>query len=225
MANGIGTEPARADSTRRLSGFIGLCLLLLACSQPSDPVKNVMTETDEDLSLASDAGDVDAKLELERRRQAHILAETEKRAAEKTAFRAAVASGDDRRIYDLADSGNPYALFFRAEERLASDDPYLQEEGRHDAEAAASAGSPDAQLWVGYRMSQGIEGYPWKPNSGLRMVEKAANQGHPQAMYVLGQIYEQSAPMQDLALAREWYARAAQAGVAEAKEALAGMNM
>jgi TPR repeat protein len=44
-------------------------------------------------------------------------------------------------------------------------------------------------------------------------------------MYMLGQLYEQNAPMQDLTLAREWYQRAAQAGVKEAKEALAGMSM
>ena len=214
-----------AGTRGRASTISGLCFLFLACSQPSEPIRNLASETDENLTRASEAGDPNAQLELERRRQAAILEEAERREAARTAFQAAVASGDDGRINDLADRKNPFALFFRAEQRLASENPYLQEEGRLDAEAAASAGSPDAQLWVGYRMSQGIEGYPWKPNSGLRMVEKAANQGHPEAMYMLGQLYEQNAPMQDLTLARDWYQRAAQAGVKEAKEALAGMSM
>lgn len=219
------TKHRHVRSACRTSILSGLCLLIVACTEPSDQYRNLIGETDEDLLQASESGDIDARMELERRRQGHILEEAEKRAAARTAFQAAVASGDINRIFDLADRNNPFALFFRAEQRLASDDPYLQNEGRRDAEAAASAGDPDAQLWVGYRMSQGIEGYPWKPSSGLRMVEQAANQGDAQAMYVLGQLYEQDAPMQNLTLAREWYERASRAGVAEAKEALAGMNM
>jgi TPR repeat protein len=198
--------------------------VLSACSDPPAQERDFSKESDEVVSAASAAGDRGAQIEQTRRDQARLLEEANRKAQEQTAFQAAVASGDDTRIFALADQGNPYALFYRAEQHLSSGDPGMWSLGRADAEAAAAGGAPDAQLWVGYRMSQGMEGYPWKPSSGLRLVEQAAKQGHAQAMYTLGQLYEQDAPMQDLKLARDWYTRAAAAGVTEAKEALAGLD-
>ncbi|MDZ4762621.1 MAG: hypothetical protein SGJ21_16285 [Alphaproteobacteria bacterium] len=139
-------------------------------------------------------------------------------------FGAAVASGDDARVFELADAGNPLALFYRAEKRLASDKAYEKQEAFADMEAAAEAGSPDAQLWVGFRMAQALEGYPWKPNSGIMMVERAAVQDHLEAMYTLGDLYAQDAPMQDLAKARFWYGKAADAGHMAARDAVARMD-
>jgi TPR repeat protein len=144
----------------------------------------------------------------------------QKQAEAKTAFDAALAANDAVKMEDLANSGNGFALLHRAQTLLASQDFNNHESAVEDMEAAAAAGNAEAQLWVGSRMAEGIDGYSLKPNSGIMMVEKAANQGLGPAMLELGRLYQTSL-MRDLKKSREWYQKAADANVEGAKEALA----
>jgi localization factor PodJL len=197
---------AMATRNRLLAGLLAGLLLLAACGPKPE------TETVQPAADAAAEAEADA-----------ALAESQRLEAARTEFQAAVAAGDDDRIFALADEGNPFALFYRGEARLKSDLQYEQQEGFKDMEAAADAGSPDAQLWVGLRMAKGMDGYSYKPNSGLMMVEKAAKAGHGEAMYALGELYE-SGLMHDIDKAKDWYGKAAVAGVEKAKEALAGLE-
>lgn len=160
------------------------------------------------------AGDEAAKAELEKR----------SRAEQKAAFEAAMAANDTAKIEELAGEGNGWALHHQALEMLKSDVPPVVTAGFTAMEEAAAAGNPDAQLWVGQKMAYGIDGYPWKPNSGMIMIEKAANQGHVDAMYVLGELYAQDQPMQDAAKAKIWLQKAADLGHEAAKSAIKSME-
>ncbi len=73
-------------------------------------------------------------------------------------------------------------------------------------------------------MAYGLDGYPLKPNSGLKMIEKAAKQDHIEAILALGLMYEQDTFMRDPAKAKEWYERGAALGSDKAKEALARLG-
>jgi hypothetical protein len=145
-------------------------------------------------------------------------------AAKKPEFEAALAAKDETRIDDLADAGNGWALHHRAQERLSSQDFSQQQGGFEDMEAAASLGVAEAQLWVGTRMAYGLEGYPWKPSSGLIMMKKAASQDNIDAILAVGLIYEQDGLMQDLTQAKIWYERGAELGSDKAKDALAKLG-
>jgi TPR repeat protein len=144
----------------------------------------------------------------------------QKQADAKTAFDAALAANDAVKMEDLANSGNGFALLHRAQTLMASQDFNNHESGVADMEAAAEAGNAEAQLWVGSRMAEGIDGYSLKPNSGIMMIEKAANQGLGQAMMELGRLYQTSL-MRDLKKSRDWYQKAVDANVEGAKDALA----
>src|SRR5690606_36260207 len=135
-----------------------------------------------------------------------------RRAAEETAFDAALAAGDEEALNLLADEGNGWALHRRALQRLESGDRALERAGFGDMENAADLGHPDSQLWVGLRMAHGRDGYPLKPNSGLMMIERAAKQGHADAMVSLAQLYEGDQFMADPKKALDWYGKAADAG-------------
>ena len=150
--------------------------------------------------------------------------ETDKLAALKPTFDAALATGDPLKIDELADGGNAWALHHRALERVKSHDFMLQQGGFEDMEAAAEAGLPEALVWVGRRKAYGVEGYKLQPNSGLMMMERAARRGNIEAMVAVGEMYEQDAYMHDTAKARSWYERAVAAGSAQAKDALARMD-
>ena len=154
-----------------------------------------------------------------------VTAEAARQAEQKAAFNAALAADDTTRLGDLADSGNGFALYHRGQARMTSEIGYEREQAFKDIEKASDAGNAEGQLWVGYRMSQGIEGYAWKPNSGLKLVEKAALQGNVEAMFVLGGIYLQDAPMKDEAKGKAWLQKAADAGSDGAKEQLMEMGV
>jgi len=154
-----------------------------------------------------------------------VAAEVAKQAEQKAAFDAALATNDTTTLGELADSGNGFALYHRGQARMTSEINYEREQAFKDIEKASDAGNAEGQLWVGYRMSQGIEGYAWKPNSGLKLVEKAALQGNVEAMFVLGGIYLQDAPMKDEAKGKEWLQKAADAGSEGAKEQLMEMGV
>ena len=141
----------------------------------------------------------------------------------KAAFAAALGANDAVKMEDLANTGNGFALLHRAQTLLASQDFNNHASGVADMEAAADAGAAEAQLWVGSRMAEGIDGYSLKPNSGIMMVEKAANQGLGQAMLELGRLYQTSL-MRDLKKSRAWYQKAADANVEGAKDALAAFD-
>jgi TPR repeat protein len=150
--------------------------------------------------------------------QADLDARTQ--ADQKAAFAAALTANDAVKMEDLANAGNGFALLHRAQTLLASQDFNSHESAVEDMESAAAAGNAEAQLWVGSRMAEGIDGYSLKPNSGIMMVEKAANQNLGGAMLELGRLYQTSL-MRDLKKSREWYQKAADANVEGAKEALA----
>ena len=143
-----------------------------------------------------------------------------KQVDQKKEFAAALSANDAVKMEDLANNGNGFALLHRAQTLLASQDFNDHESAIEDMEAAAAAGNADAQLWVGSRMAEGIDGYSLRPNSGIMMVEKAANQGLGSAMLELGRLYQTSL-MRDLKKSREWYQKAADANVEGAKDALA----
>jgi TPR repeat protein len=149
-----------------------------------------------------------------------VAIEAAKQAEQKAAFDAALAANDEQALGELADDGNGFALYHRGQARLTSDNNYEREQAFKDIEAASDAGNAEGQLWVGYRMSQGTEGYAWKPSSGIKLVEKAATQGNVEAMFVLGALYLQDAPMQDEAKGKEWLQKAADAGSDGAKQEL-----
>ena len=141
----------------------------------------------------------------------------------KAAFDAALGANDAVKMEDLANTGNGFALLHRAQTLMASQDFNNHASGVADMEAAADAGNAEAQLWVGSRMAEGMDGYSLKPNSGIMMVEKAANQGLGQAMLELGRLYQTSL-MRDPKKSRAWYQKAADANVEGAKDALAALE-
>ncbi len=145
-------------------------------------------------------------------------------AAKKPEFETALATKDEAKIDDLADAGNGWALHHRAQERLSSQDFSQQQGGFEDMEAAASLGVAEAQLWVGTRMAYGLEGYPWKPSSGLIMMKKAASQDNIDAILAVGLIYGQDGLMRDMTQAKVWYERGAALGSDKAKDALAKLG-
>lgn len=197
--------------------LVAIALALTACSPKGENGKpdenkpvDVTTLDKAALETLAGTGDTAAKDEVEKR----------KRAEQKAAFDAAVAGNDEDALDKLADAGNGFALHRRAERLLASQFPSEQQAGYVDMEAAADAGNADAQLWVGEKMAYGTNGYPWKPNSGLMMMERAARQGHVKAMFTLGVFYSQDQPMQDQEKSRQWFEKAAAAGSKEAQDAL-----
>ncbi|HVY88824.1 MAG TPA: hypothetical protein VG942_08145 [Hyphomonadaceae bacterium] len=141
-----------------------------------------------------------------------------KMAAAKAEFDA--VSQDEAKAGELADKGNPYALFYRAQKRLNSGDYSTEQAGFDDMDAAAKAGSADAQLWVGQKMAYGQDGFELKPASGLKMMEKAASQDNIDAILATALFYEQDSFMHDLAKAKQWYERGAALGSDKAKMAL-----
>ena len=154
---------------------------------------------------------------------APAAADHQKQIDAKAAFDAALAANDAVKIDGLASAGNGFALLHRAQTLMASHDFNNHESAVADMEAAAGAGNAEAQLWVGSRMAEGVDGYSLKPNSGIMMVEKAANQGLGQAMLELGRLYQTSL-MRDLKKSRAWYQKAADANVEGAKDALVAFD-
>ncbi|RYG38001.1 MAG: sel1 repeat family protein [Burkholderiales bacterium] len=144
----------------------------------------------------------------------------DKLAEQKPEFDTALAANDEAKIDDLADAGNGWALYHRATNRLSSQDFSQQQAAFQDMEAAAEKGVADAEMWVGVKMAYGQDGYPLKPSSGLKMMERGARQGNVQAMLAVALMYEQDTFMADKKKAREWYEKAAAAGSAEGKSAI-----
>jgi TPR repeat protein len=137
--------------------------------------------------------------------------------AYKPAYEAARAVDDLAKLDELADAGNTHALYDRGLRRLLSEDYMLQQGGFDDMQLAAEQGLPEAQLWVGQRMAFGKDGYKLQPASGLRMMEKAAAQGHMEAILAVAAMYAEDAYMHDKSKARKWYGEAAEMGNEEAK--------
>lgn len=145
-------------------------------------------------------------------------------AIDKAPFDAALAANDETQISALADGGNAYALHHRALIRIASHDYMLQQGGYDDMQLASDKGLAAAQLWIGQRMAYGQDNFKLQPNSGLKLMEKAAAQGNVDAIMAVAAMYVQDAYMHDTKKARDWYKRGADLGSAEAKTALQQMN-
>lgn len=208
--------------------FSAVALLLSACGGPSD-----VAGTEGALGLAAGAAARTAEANPEAAAKAAVSAgiqtaaekaAADKLAAQKPDFDAALASGDPLKIDDLADAGNAWALFHRAQERLKSEDYMFQQGGFEDMEAASDLGVPGALMWVGERMAYGREGYKLQPNSGLKLMERAARAGDVPAMVAVAGMYAQDAYMRNPKKAREWYERAADKGSDAAKEALSQLD-
>ena len=193
-----------------------LALVLAACGGPqTGAAKPAETEA------AQPARPIDPR-EAAEAAAAKVLADV--LAAQKPEFDAALAAKDNARLDDLADAGNGWALHWRAQERLSSQDFSQQQGGFADMEAAAAKGVADAQMWVGMKMAYGLDGYQLKPSSGLKMMERAARQGDVEAILAVAQMYAEDTFMADKAKAREWFQRAADKGSDKAREALAAMD-
>jgi TPR repeat protein len=152
-------------------------------------------------------------------KKAELKAEQDRQKAEFDA-----AAGDEAKIDDLADKKNGFALLQRGQTRLKSDQGFMQQGGFDDMEAAAAAGNAEAQIWVGQHMAYGLDGYPLKPNSGLQMLIKAAEQDNVEAILAVGKMYEQDTFMQDQAKAKTWYEKGAALGSDQAKAALGNLG-
>jgi hypothetical protein len=185
--------------------LLGVVLVAAACG----PAKPAATEPAKETAAA----------DPEAAKKAELKAEQAKQKAEFDA-----AGGDAAKIDDLADKKNGFALFHRAQERLKSQEYYVQQGGFEDMEAAAEANNAEAQLWLGQRMAYGLEGYPLKPNSGLQMLQKAANQDNIDAILAVGLMYEQDTFMRDMAKAKIWYEKGVALGSDKAKDALAKLG-
>jgi hypothetical protein len=189
-----------------MRSFLVLLLagLLIAACGPAKPTAN-------EASTAAEAAKSDPSIELKR-----------KQAEQKAAFDA--AGGDEAKIDELADAGNGFALFHRGKARTESAEYYVQQGGFEDLEAAADAGNAEAQLWVGQHMAYGLQGYELKPNSGLMMMTRAAEQDNIDAILAVGLMYEQDTFMRDMDKAKTWYQRGADLGSDKAKDALAKLG-
>lgn len=202
----------------RLLVSAALALALTACGGANDVAGT------EDATVKT-AADLAPAAKLDPRTQAEIAKAKEladRLAIEKPAFDA--AAGDPIQLDQLAEDGNGWALYLRAQQRLASQDYMLQQGGFTDMELAAEKGVSGAQLWVGEHMAFGKDGYKLQPSSGLKMMERAAAQGNIDAIMAVAAMYVQDVYMHDNKKAREWYERAAKLGSADAKKALEGLD-
>ncbi|MEQ1780566.1 MAG: hypothetical protein ABMA14_04340 [Hyphomonadaceae bacterium] len=198
---------------------ITLAFALAACGGAKDVVGT------EDATVKPAAAGVAPAANLDPRTAAEIAKAkdlADKLAAEKPAFDA--ATGDPVQLDVLAEQGNGWAVFKRAQDRLASQDYMAQQGGFTDMELAAEKGVAGAQLWVGQHMAFGKDGYKLQPSSGLKMMERAAAQGNVEAIMAVAAMYVQDVYMHDTKKARAWYERAAALGSADAKRALEGLD-
>lgn len=185
-------------------------LALAACGDAAD----VAGTEDASVQTAAAAIPVDPKVAAEIAKAREL---SDANAAAKPAFDAAKAAEDVARLDELADAGNAHALYDRAQRRLESEDYMLQQGGLDDMQEASDKGLPEAQLWVGQRMAFGRDGFKLQPNSGLKLMEKAAAQGNLEAILAVASMYAQDAYMHDKRKAEDWYKRAADMGNEEAK--------
>ena len=185
----------------RFIGAIGIACLVSACG-PAESASEAASAPEAETAAVADES----------------AAEKQNQAEQKAAYEA--VQSDEAQVDDLADTGNGFALYHRGEARLKSPEYTVQQGGFEDMEAAAEAGNADAQLWVGTRMAYGLDGYPLKPNSGLKTIEKAAKQDHVEAILALGLMYEQDTFMRDPVKAKEWYRHGVELGSEKAKAAL-----
>ena len=192
--------------------LLGLALTLAACGGPEAPKPEVAAEDLKPINPKEAAEAAAAKVR------------SDALATQKPEFDAALAANDVTKLDDLADAGNGWALLHRGQTRLSSQDFSQQQAGFEDMEAAADKGVAEAQFWLGTKMAYGRDGYQLKPNSGLMMMERAARQGHMQAIMAVGLMYEQDTFMADKKKARDWYQKGAELGSEDAKNALKRMD-
>ena len=196
----------------RASLLLGFALTLAACGGPEAPKPEIAAEDVKPINPKEAAEAAAAKVR------------SDALATQKPEFDAALAANDAVKLDDLADAGNGWALLHRGQTRLSSQDFSQQQAGFEDMEAAADKGVAEEQFWLGTKMAYGQEGYQLKPNSDLKMMERAARQGHMQAIMAVGLMYEQDTFMADKKKARDWYEKGAALGSEDAKSALKRMD-
>ena len=219
---------------------ISLAVAITACGASETPPEKEMTT--EELTAAAAAGDEDAMRELERQVAAKAKAATA--AAEQddslTVFQQALTSGDgsEARIIALAEAGNPNAkLWLAVSNRQNSDLSEIdRQKYRADLEDIATTGDN-----FRYGMFE-IEDYPLSAEAAFQISEdkltskwlydvdtdgaiayltKAAEGGHPGAMFKLATRYQYGLDLaQDLDIAKAWHEKAAAAGNRDAQTAL-----
>jgi len=202
----------------RLRLSAAFVLALAACGGPTAGTEDATVKPAAEAGVTP-AATADPRTEAEIAKAKDLA---DKLTAEKPAFDA--ATGDPVQLDALAEAGNGWALFKRAQDRLASQDYMAQQGGFTDMELAAEKGVAGAQLWVGQHMAFGKDGYKLQPSSGLKMMERAAAQGNVDAILAVAGMYVQDVYMHDNRKAREWYERAAKLGSADAKRALEGLD-
>lgn len=85
----------------------------------------------------------------------------------------------------------------------------------------ADEGDADSQFELGLRLLTG-EGLPKNEAEGLQWLEKAANQKHLRAQYIMGSVYEDGMGVKkNESKAFEWYRKSAENGFAPAQHAVA----
>jgi len=109
----------------------------------------------------------------------------------------------------------------------------------------ADQGDAEAQFLLGFWQLYGLWDLPQRPAEGLRLLKQAASQGHPEAMYRIGQLYTDDGTFYigegtllpndgtlyadgrvvalDYAKAAEWFRKAAELGANEAQRELGAL--
>ncbi|MFN3856194.1 MAG: peptidoglycan-binding protein [Caulobacter sp.] len=112
---------------------------------------------------------------------------------------------------DTAPSAEPRVSMALTTDGVA--DPAASETATAQTAPAATPSAPGAPTAV-QLYEQGVARIEAKDSSGLEMLRKAANLGHPAAQFYLAKLYEngEGGVAKDLAQARRWTERAAQSG-------------
>ena len=123
-------------------------------------------------------------------------------------------------LQTAAEAGDPAALTALAD-RYYAGQGVLQDFAQAAAlyARAAETGLAEAQNRLGRQYHTGL-GVPRDPATALRWFEAAAAQGAPQHLFDLASVLEETGAEADLTRAADLYARAAQAGLAEAAVSL-----
>ncbi len=217
---------------------ISLAAALTACGGSDTPPEKEMTT--EELTAAAASGDEDAMRELERQVAAKAKAAAAEQSDSLDVFQQALTSGDgsEARIIALAEAGNPNAkLWLAVSNRQNSDLSEIDGQlYRADLEEIATTGDN-----FRYGMFD-IEDYPLSAEAAFQISEdkltskwlydvdtdgaiayltKAAEGGHPGAMFKLATRYQYGLDLeQDLGVAKAWHEKAAAAGDGDAQTAL-----
>lgn len=224
-------------------------LTLTACGGSDNPPEKKMTN--KELVAAASAGDKDAMRELERQLAKQAKAEN-KRIAEATnegdtlaVFHKMLLSnheGKTERLKQLALDGNPNAQLWIAvtnsqypelsavdKTRMKADLERIAQTGdQYKYSTVANASYPlsaEAAFYLSEDLKNAKMLYALDTPRSLGYLKKAAEGGHPQAMFKLATRYQYGLDMDlDLDRAKSWLKRSADAGYSQAASELAKLE-